>query len=261
MTDEAQFTAVKDAVPYASGGLLGLNIRLDFEPLVDLITAGGPVTVILLILSIAVTTVILLKLLQFARLGVGRTRASEAAISDWIAGEPLRALKSLEGRRGPVAQVVAHAIRGLMAGMEEPRVREDVERVALAAISELRAYLRVIEATVQLAPLLGLFGTVLGMISSFRALQAAGAEADPAVLAGGIWVALLTTAVGLAIAIPAAFVHYWFEGRIEREREHIEQAVTSVLTRRLTPPAPAAERVAVVTEAARHEPRSEAQVR
>jgi biopolymer transport protein ExbB len=55
--------------------------------------------------------------------------------------------------------------------------------------------------------LLGLFGTVLGMVEAFRQLELAGSQVDPAVLSGGIWQALLTTAVGLAVAIPAVLAH------------------------------------------------------
>ena len=95
--------------------------------------------------------------------------------------------------------------------------------------------MRIIEATSQLAPLLGLFGTVIGMIEAFQTLQSAGSDADPAALAGGIWVALLTTAVGLAVAIPAAFMLYWFEGRIDRERSRIEIALTRLLTAKTSP--------------------------
>ena len=72
------------------------------------------------------------------------------------------------------------------------------------------------------------------MIEAFQTLQNAGSEADPAVLAGGIWVALLTTAVGLAVAIPVAFILTWFEGRIESERLVMEDAITSLFTGRMT---------------------------
>ena len=71
----------------------------------------------------------------------------------------------------------------------------------------------------QIAPLLGLFGTVLGMIDAFRALQSAGTAVDPTVLAGGIWVALLTTAAGLAVAMPTSLLLTWLESRTARERD------------------------------------------
>ena len=126
-------------------------------------------------------------------------------------------------------------MRGLLQrSVDQKIVREDVERIALREVGKLRSYMRPLEAIVQIAPLLGLFGTVIGMIEAFQTLQSAGSEADPAVLAGGIWVALLTTAVGLAVAIPLAFVVSWFDGRIESERLTMQESITSLLTGRVT---------------------------
>ncbi len=76
--------------------------------------------------------------------------------------------------------------------------------------------------------MLGLFGTVLGMIEAFQALQAAGNQVDPSQLAGGIWVALLTTAVGLIIAIPTAMSLAWLESRVEKERVFFDWAIALV---------------------------------
>ncbi|MEZ5840821.1 MAG: MotA/TolQ/ExbB proton channel family protein [Hyphomicrobiales bacterium] len=203
--------------------------------LAGLVAAGGPIVIALLVLSLFVVTIVLLKLWQFARLGPGAGTTAENASLFWSRGDRAAALDLLEGRRHPVLKTMAHAMRGLItAPAEEARVREDVERIALGELAALRAYLRGIEAAVQVAPLLGLFGTVLGMIDAFRALQSAGAEADPAILAGGIWVALLTTAVGLSIAIPAALVLYWFEGIVERQRQTMEAMLTGIFTGRIS---------------------------
>ena len=79
---------------------------------------------------------------------------------------------------------------------------------------------RTLELIGLIAPLLGLLGTILGMITAFKALQSSGAQADPAVLAGGIWEALLTTAFGLAVAIPAIVAFNLSENRIDRLREN-----------------------------------------
>jgi biopolymer transport protein ExbB len=206
---------------------------IDVSSLVDLLAAGGPVTAILLVISVVALTVMLAKLWQFASAGVGRRHGLSQALDLWVRGNDDAALERVARASGPAARVTAHAMGALAAGFPEDRVREDTERLALGELLALRSNLSVIEITVQIAPLLGLFGTVLGMIASFQALQGAGAQADPAVLAGGIWVALLTTAVGLAIAIPAALALAWFQGRIERERSLIEDAATSVFTRRL----------------------------
>lgn len=206
----------------------------DLSQAFELIDKGGPVVVILLIMSVLALTVTLLKLFQFTWNGVGSTAASDRALRAWIEGRHQDAYATASRSSAPNAVVLSHGMRGLLTGVSEATVREDVERVAMAQLGGLRSYMRVLDSTVQIAPLLGLFGTVLGMIAAFQSLQNAGAEADPTVLAGGIWVALMTTAVGLAVAIPMAFVNTWFEGRIEREKENIEGVLTSLFTRRAT---------------------------
>jgi biopolymer transport protein ExbB len=95
--------------------------------------------------------------------------------------------------------------------------------------ARLESGFRFLDSVAQLAPLLGLFGTVLGMIEAFQSLQDAGAQVDPSLLAGGIWVALLTTAVGLVVAMPTALLLSWFEGRMDAERVTAECALATIL--------------------------------
>jgi len=223
-----------------------LNLAFDLTWGRDLIAKGGPVVVILLLMSVASLTVGLAKLMQFVWLGVGRRGRVDAALTAWIGGDRQRALALASRRPGPTAGVVGHVMGALSRGAKEPAAREDGERVALEALAALKSHLRVIEATSQLAPLLGLFGTVIGMMSAFQALQTAGADADPAALAGGIWVALITTAVGLAVAIPAAAALYWFEGRIDAERAEMESALTRVLVAAAACPGPATDGAAPI---------------
>ncbi len=96
--------------------------------------------------------------------------------------------------------------------------------------------MRILDLISQIAPLLGLFGTVVGMIDAFHKLQAAGDQVNPATLAGGIWVALLTTAVGLAVAIPVSMALSWFDSRIERQRQVLENALSALFTGRIADP-------------------------
>ncbi|WP_394699054.1 MotA/TolQ/ExbB proton channel family protein [uncultured Cohaesibacter sp.] len=145
------------------------------------------------------------------------------------------AIALLEQGKAPVSIVLAHAMRGALHHPDKGAlVREDVERVALGSLSKTRFLLRFLETVGQVSPLLGLFGTVLGMIEAFQRLQQAGATVDPSVLAGGIWVALLTTAVGLAVAIPASLFADWFTTRVEKEQDVIEELITSVQTGQIT---------------------------
>ena len=97
--------------------------------------------------------------------------------------------------------------------------------------------LRLLEMVVQSAPMLGLLGTVIGMIDAFAVLSLTEGQVDPAGLAGGIWTALTTTAVGLAIALVAYFLASWFESRIDRERNLIEAVISAAIHGRVDPSA------------------------
>ena len=75
-------------------------------------------------------------------------------------------------------------------------------------------FLPSLEIIAQVSPLVGLLGTVIGMIDSFNELELGGSLVDPSILAGGIWTALLTTAMGLIVAIPALISHYFFDKKL-----------------------------------------------
>jgi biopolymer transport protein ExbB len=133
-----------------------------------------------------------------------------------------------------VAKVLACAIRGQRRGIAEAKVREEAWRYGSDILESLRALFRPLEVIATLAPLLGLFGTVLGMIEAFRQLQSAGNQVNPSILSGGIWEALLTTAVGLAVAIPVVAVLSWMERRVDRVAYELESIVTQVFTEDLS---------------------------
>ncbi|MEM9851107.1 MAG: MotA/TolQ/ExbB proton channel family protein, partial [Pseudomonadota bacterium] len=176
----------------------------------DALTLGGPVIAILGVASVAVVAVVLYKLWQFSRSGVGRHRELRAALDDWDRGDRAGARAKLNRSRSYLAQVVRQGFQGVA----QDRLRAELDR----RFAALDGGLRFLDTVAQLAPLLGLFGTVLGMIEAFQALQAAGDNVDPTILAGGIWVALLTTAAGLVVAMPAALALSWLDGRIDGDR-------------------------------------------
>lgn len=199
-----------------------------------LLEAGGPVMLVLLGLSVIALTIILLKLWQFATLRVGSRRFADEALEHWRAGRRAEALKRLAGVRNPIARVLETAIRGLaQRQVGEDKVREEVARIAAAQLENLRSHLRGLEVIATLSPLLGLLGTVLGMIEAFQQLEQAGRQVDPTVLSGGIWEALLTTAAGLSVAVPAVIVLNGLERTIERLSHRMEDAVTQIFTKDL----------------------------
>jgi biopolymer transport protein ExbB len=196
-----------------------------FETLGGIFELGGPVIAVLLVMSVLTLTVTLYKIWQFSVSGVGRHRVLSDALQLWDSGEQSAARVRLKASHSYLAPLLENAMEGLdRSGIE---ARLDAE--AGMALASLERGFRLLDTITQIAPLLGLFGTVIGMIEAFRSLQGAGSSVDPSLLAGGIWVALLTTAVGLAVAIPTSLVLAWLESRTARERVFADKALRTVL--------------------------------
>jgi biopolymer transport protein ExbB len=196
-----------------------------------LVAKGGPIVAVLGGFSVVLVAIVLVKLYQFAVLDVRSRRFVGPALAAFGRGDVRGSLETLARSRNPIARAMEAAIRGLHhARHRDAAVREEVSRVGASQLSQLESYLRGLETIGTLSPLLGLLGTVLGMIRAFQRLEEAGTRVDPAVLSGGIWEALLTTAVGLAVAIPALAALSWFEGEVERVRRDMSDATTRIFT-------------------------------
>ncbi|RAH96587.1 MotA/TolQ/ExbB proton channel family protein [Acuticoccus sediminis] len=181
---------------------------------VDVLALGGPVVALLVVLSVVAVAVAIAKAVQFAGAGIGRHGRAREAIRLYERGDVDAALARASGSLS--AAVIRFGIDA--AERQDPAAaRDGTESYAVLRLHQLRRYTGLLDTIAQISPLLGLFGTVLGMIEAFQALEGAGAAVDPSILAGGIWVALLTTAVGLAVAMPASVLASWFDGRIENE--------------------------------------------
>lgn len=124
------------------------------------------------------------------------------------------ALERCEQNRSPVAEVFAAAVRkwGRASVEVEQAIIDAGERVT----NTLRRYLRLLNGISTISPLLGLLGTVLGMIRAFNAIATADAMGRPELLATGISQALLTTAAGMSVAIPALIAYLFFVSRVDR---------------------------------------------
>ncbi|WP_294224884.1 MotA/TolQ/ExbB proton channel family protein [uncultured Shimia sp.] len=191
----------------------------------DVVALGGPVVAILLVMSVLTVAVTIYKLWQFAACGVGRHKVLSDALVAWDSGDAGGARVRLTGSKSYLAPFIETA-------MHKPNSQALSDRLdaeAGLALAGLERGFRLLDTIAQLAPLLGLFGTVLGMIEAFQSLQTAGASVDPSLLAGGIWVALVTTAVGLAVAMPTSMVLSWLESRTAQERVFADKALRTVL--------------------------------
>jgi biopolymer transport protein ExbB len=125
-----------------------------------------------------------------------------------------RALELCENNGSPVAEVFGGAVRKW--GRPGVEVEQAVLDAGERATNGLRRYLRLFNGVATISPLLGLLGTVVGMIRAFNAIATADAMGRPELLANGISQALLTTAAGLSVAIPALIFYLYFTSRVDR---------------------------------------------
>ncbi|MCB9640800.1 MAG: MotA/TolQ/ExbB proton channel family protein [Myxococcales bacterium] len=128
----------------------------------------------------------------------------------------------------PVARVLAASSR--IAALRPDRVPAEAERVGLLELSTFERNLPLLGLVSQIAPLLGLLGTVIGMVQLFFGLQSAGmANVNAAALSSGIWQALLTTAAGLVVAAPTLAGHHYLNSRVDNLRMQLRDSVERML--------------------------------
>jgi biopolymer transport protein ExbB len=188
--------------------------------MLDLFVRGGWVMYPLLAFSIVSLGVILERALYFF---VTRQRL-DAFVESLGAGRGLREQLSALRGRGYLSQMAA----AWLESAEDPP-EAAAEKIFVAGSEIIRSgekRLAVLASAAHLSPLCGLFGTVLGMIEVFRKLESIGGRADVSLLSGGIWVALLTTAFGLLVAIPTLIAHHYFTGIVTARSEDLQFLVS-----------------------------------
>lgn len=183
----------------------------------------------LLLVSVVALTIILLKLWQLVQLRPESHVQLDEALDLWTAGEKDLALQQIDSSYFG-SEIIDVAMQELERSTDVNPLREELERLVLQRVESLRSLLPALEVIATLSPLLGLLGTVLGMIEAFQAMEAAGSRVDPAVLSSGIWQALLTTAIGLAIAIPTLAIYNWLDRKVQRVTNWFGDAITRLFS-------------------------------
>jgi biopolymer transport protein ExbB len=192
--------------------------------LLKVLAQGGLVMVPLAACSLLSATVIIERFLALRRADRGGMALLTAVRRAALAGDRAGALAQCEQVGGPVANVLA---AGLQAHSLGASPTEAMEEQTLAEMPALQRRLAVLDTVVTLAPLLGLLGTVLGMISAFRIISVSGAS-HPAGITGGVAEALVATATGLGIAIFSLIGYNWCRDKLRRISEEIELRATQL---------------------------------
>lgn len=204
------------------------------SPLSQLIDMGGPVMVVLIALA-AAGAVTFVYLMLFGTFYTPRLSSKlKKSITFWQQNPSDRAPSQLRQQQtfwsglNPLHHLVINTMESQLARRSPQQVRETAARDAHRALEPFEAPLKIIEVIAALAPLLGLLGTVLGMMEAFSAMAATEGRANATQLSGGIYEALTTTAAGLVVAIPFAALAAWIEFRLRRIHKTMNGALVSI---------------------------------
>ena len=199
--------------------------------MLELLVKGGWVMYLILGCSVAALAVTIERAICFFHIRGNDQELLRQSLRLLEAGRISEAVRVCEASNGPVAATLAICFRYLSRGTDRRELQDAVEREGSTQLAELGRHLEILAVIAQAAPLLGLLGTVLGMIQAFMRVEQAGGQAETAVLAGGIWEALLTTAFGLIVAIPAMLAYHYFESRLDDYEARIRRSVHRILSR------------------------------
>lgn len=191
---------------------------------------GGGVMWVIILLSIYVLGVIFFKVYQFVTSGVFNTLFIDRVMTHVKRGELTDASFLLTREKGPIARIMRVAVECVMNREITLKSREsEIARVGSAELRYLESHLRGLEMASSIGPLLGLLGTVIGMVEAFSKLASSGTRVDPSQLAGGIWQALIATVGGLVVAVPAMGCFYLLDSLIERVRATMRDVTIQIL--------------------------------
>ena len=182
--------------------------------MLDYLSKGGVLVGPILFCSVLALAIFLERLIRFARVRVRGKGLAETVAQYLEKGDRTRAVELARESHCSMGRILANGLDVL------DQDRETLETVIGHSTDEevrsLSRYLPALATIGNIAPLLGLLGTVLGMIKAFMVIQQMGGKVNSAVLAGGIWEAMLTTALGLSVALPTMVAHSYLLSRVEK---------------------------------------------
>jgi len=192
----------------------------------ELFRAGGPLMWIILLCSLVALTIIFERMLSLRRVKVAPSNLG-AQVLDLIATDKVSPDKvEVIRKHSPLGAVYAAGLANISHGKDD--VKEALEEAGKQVVHNMGRYLNTLGTIASITPLIGLLGTVIGMIKVFTAITAVGVG-DPTVLSGGISEALITTAAGLSVGIPCLMFYRYFRSRINELTVILEDQALSLV--------------------------------
>ena len=188
--------------------------------MVEFLSKGGVLVIPILLCSVLALAIFFERIIRFAKMRSRGTGLAEKIADMLMQDNKEKALETAEKSNSPMGRILARAIES------SELDREMLETVIVNSTDEevrnLSSGIQSLATIGNIAPLLGLLGTVIGMIKAFMVIQEMGGKVNAAVLAGGIWEAMLTTALGLAVALPVIVAHSYLVARIDKYEARLQ---------------------------------------
>jgi biopolymer transport protein ExbB len=193
----------------------------------SIVSSGGILMFPIVICSIIVLAVSIERYLAYKKLKVNIPQLIMSIRHPLNAGNVLDAINECTVSKGPAAAVIKAGLQKFKFGRES--VKEAMETAGNTEVYHLEKNLNVLATLAGITPLIGFLGTVTGMIKAFMKIQQLSGNVNADVLAGGIWEAMVTTAAGLTVGIPAMILYNYFVNRVREFTFHMESAADEVL--------------------------------
>ena len=203
----------------------GTNLSSLFDMLID----GGPMMVPIALCSVVALAYTVERSIRLRDGELGSQRLGDSIVAALRSDGPQNALDICDRTSKPLGRVLGAGLRRFRSPVTE--MEKAVEDAGSREIEILSGNLRPLVVVSAIAPLLGLLGTVIGMIKAFQVIAVEKAIGKPELLAEGISQALVTTAAGLIVAIPAQVAYFYLKSRIDRFGRDVESIYTGILGR------------------------------
>lgn len=191
------------------------------------ISAGGPVMYPIILCSVVGLAISIQKIFELVFMPSNTEQLMRTVRLHLSQNRPAEALHAAQSARGPIAGLACAAVSAY--GKSDEHVKNAVELAGREQVHAMERKMNILDGIITLAPLLGLLGTVTGLIRSFDVLSSFGGLTSPAQLSGGIGEAMITTAAGLIVAAPLMLVTTWLSVKIDDRVSEMDSCVVQLI--------------------------------
>lgn len=196
----------------------------------DIVQKGGPMMYLIILSSILAFGVVIERVYNFSRIRIDANKFMDSITTVLKRNKIIEAIEMCDLTPGPIAHIIKAGI--LKHDRSRLEIKEAIEEAAQLEIPRLEKHLPILATIAHIAPLLGLLGTVTGMIRSFQVIQQKAlsmAPVNPGDLAGGIWESLLATVAGISVAIPTYVVYNYLVSQVDSLIYDMERSSTDLV--------------------------------